>query len=79
MSKVKIERNRAGIQALLRSSEVVKCLSDTAHDVQRRCGDGYETDSHMTSGRALASVYTAEIDAIYDNLDNNTLLKAVNK
>lgn len=77
MSKVKIELNSAGIQELLKSAEIQGYCEELAHEVAGRAGDGYEVDSMVGKTRANASVYAATKEAIKDNLENNTLLKAL--
>ena len=72
MSKVKIELNRAGVRALLRSPEMQAVLKARADTVKDRCGGGYE--SYVAPTRAVAVVETVSYD---DNSANNTLLKAV--
>ena len=75
MSKVKIDLNRAGVRALLRSPEMQAVLRDRADTVKDRCGDGYE--SYVAPTRAVAVVETVSQKAYDDNSANNTLLKAV--
>lgn len=78
MSKnVKIELNRAGVRALLKSSEMQGLLLDHAEAIAGRAGDGYAAESAVLGTRAVASAYTENPDAMRDNLKNNTLLKAV--
>ena len=75
MSKVKIELNRAGVRALMRSPEMQAVLKARADTVKDRCGDGYE--SYVAPTRAVAVVETVSRKAYDDNSANNTLLKAV--
>ena len=77
MSKVKIELNRAGIGALLKSEEVRNCVKGIADQKAAQCGTGYASDSYVAGTRVIASVYTETAEAAKDNLENNTLLKAV--
>ncbi len=77
MSKVKIELNSAGIRELLRSEEMQKLLEEQAEAVAGRCGAGYEHDTYLTGGRAVASAFTATPEAKRDNLENNTLLRGL--
>lgn len=77
MSKVKIELNSAGIMEMLKSQEMQDLLEEHAAQIAGRCGEGYEHDVHLTAGRAVASAYTATPAAVRDNLDNNTLLRAL--
>lgn len=77
MSSVRIELNSAGIREMLLSPEMQAVLEEHAAQVAGRCGAGYEHDVHLTGGRAVASAYAVTPDAVKDNLDNNTLLRAL--
>lgn len=77
MSKVKIVLNSAGIREMLRSEEMQAVLEEHAAQISGRCGSGYAHDVHLTGGRAVASAFAETPDAIQDNLDNNTLLRAL--
>lgn len=77
MSKVKIELNSAGIKEMLLSSEMEELLAERAREIQSRCGNGYETDTHRTPGRMVASVFTDSDEAKRDNSENNTILRAL--
>ena len=73
--KVRIELNSAGIRELLLSAEMQAVLGEKAAEITGRCGAGYESDIYLTPGRAVASVFTEDPDALKDNLENNTLLR----
>ena len=73
--KVRVELNSAGIREMLRSAEMQALLGEKAAEIAGRCGAGYESDTYLTPGRAVASVYTATPEAAKDNLDNNTILR----
>lgn len=75
MSKVEIVLNSAGIREMLRSAEMQALLGEKAAEIAGRCGEGYASDTYMTPGRAIASVFTESREAIKDNLDNNTILR----
>lgn len=75
--KVKIELNSGGIRSLLRSSEMMSCVVGIAEEMAQRAGNGYEVSKYVGAGRVNASVRTDTTDAYQDNLDNNTLLKAM--
>ena len=75
MSNVKVELKSAGILEMLRSPEMQAILGEKAAEIAGRCGDGYESDVHMTPGRAIASVFTATPKAVKDNAKNNTILR----
>ena len=78
MSKrVEIELISAGVRELLQSDEIREYCEELAQGVASRAGDGYEIDSMVGKTRANASVYAATKEANRDNLENNTLLKAL--
>lgn len=77
MSKVKIKLNDAGFVELLKSQEIADAVKEVAEQVAARAGDGYATDVYQAETRVIASVYTETKEAMKDNLENNTLLKAV--
>ena len=77
MPKTKIVLNSAGVRAMLQSPEMQAMLSERAQAIAERAGNGYETDVFVGKTRANASVFASTEDAMKDNLDNNTLLKAV--
>lgn len=74
MSKVKFKLNYQGVGALLHSSEMVSVLQSRAQSVANNAGEGFEVKQMPT--RAIV-VETASRKATKDNLENNTLLKAV--
>ena len=77
MSKLKVELNRAGVRELLQSEEMMEVCEEYASEVMQRVGSGYELSKHTGKNRVNVSVQAATIEAIQDNLDNNTLLKAI--
>lgn len=78
MANVLIKLNNQGIQELLKSAEVVAELETHANKVLSRTGEGY-TSRYTGKTRANVSVYAETKEAYKDNLENNTLLKAVGK
>ena len=76
MSKVKVVLNRAGVRELLHSDEMVQVLEANARRVSDNAGEGYAIKQMPT--RAIA-VETSTKAAAQDNLEHNTLLKAVRK
>ena len=77
MSRAKIVLNRSGIREMLRSVEVKNAIKEQADQIADRCGEGYEAGSTIGRQRALAHVRAATPEAVRDNYDNNTILKAV--
>ena len=77
MSKVEIVLNSAGIREMFQSAEMQALLGEKATEIAGRCGEGYASDTYMTPGRAIASVFAESKEAIKDNLDNNTILRSL--
>ena len=71
-SKIRVKLNKAGVRELLKSSEMQTICMEHAHRIQQTAGIDYEAGE-----RAGAAVYPANDKGYYDNLKNNTLLKAV--
>lgn len=69
--------NYEQVGALLKGSAVLSMLEETASGIRARCGSEYEHDTKKMGTRYIASVSTASTQSIQDNLDNNTLLKAL--
>lgn len=76
---VKVKLNISEVAKLLRSSEVEEEVHNQAKRIQGRLGDRYKTDTKMMSSRVIASVYSEDPEAIRDNFNHNTLLKAVHQ
>lgn len=75
MSKIKFELNRAGVRELMKSQEMGDVLKEYAARIASNAGEGYEV--YQGKNRANVSVKTATDAAAADNLENNTLEKAV--
>lgn len=75
MSKVQIVLNRDGVRDLLHEVGRNVC-GELAQNIAASCGSGYESDIYDAGGRTVASVYTANKEAMQDNLENNTILRA---
>lgn len=76
MSKFRFELNRKGVRDLLHSPEMVRVLEGYGRTIADSAGEGYEVKQMPT--RAIA-VETGTDKAAQDNLEHNTLLKAVGK
>lgn len=77
MGNVKFTLNRSGVANLLKSSEMQNVLTEHATKIKNRCGEGYEQDIYVGGNRANAMVSATTYDARKENMENNTLLKAV--
>lgn len=77
MSKMRFKLDRSGVRELLRSGEMMAICQEHASQIAGRAGAGYETSTYTGVNRVNASVRAATAEAARDNLENNTLLKAV--
>lgn len=77
MSKVAIKLSYSGIGAMLRGEEMKQLITDYASGVVQRAGGDFSFRVHNTGQRQAANVFPTTKEASMDNLQNNTLLKAV--
>ena len=77
MAKSKFKLNHDGVRQLLKSSEMQAVLASNATEIKARAGEGYDQDTYVGKTRANAMVYADSSKAKRDNMNNNTLLKAV--
>lgn len=75
MSDFKFVLNREGVRELMQSQEMVDVLTEYATQVAARAGEGYSV--YIGKNRANVSVVADTDEAYQDNLDNNTLEKAI--
>lgn len=62
-ANVRIEMNRAGVGALLKSAEVQADLKRRAEAIAQAAGDGMDVDVRVGKTRARASVRTGTFEA----------------
>lgn len=77
MANVKVKLNTKGVKELLRSSEMMAACREQADKALNKLGDGYEVTTHTGTTRVNASIGTASYDAMRDNMENNSILKAL--
>lgn len=77
MSKFKFELNTEGVAELMKSPAMVSVLNEYGNQIMSRVGDGYTMDSYVGKNRANVGINASTFQARRDNLDNNTLLKAI--
>ena len=77
MANVHIELNSDGIVELLQSDEIMAELKKQGDAMLSRLGDGYAKSEYVGKSRCNVSVYADTKEAYKDNMNNNTLLKAV--
>ena len=75
--KIRIEINSAGIQALLKSSEVQELLKAKADRIAAAAGEGMEVTSRIGATRARASVVTATRAARKAEAEDRALTTAI--
>lgn len=76
MANVKITLNRSGVRELLRSKEMMAICEEYAYKAVNTLGDGYEVSTHIDD-RVNASIETVSYEAMRDNMENNSILKAL--
>ncbi len=79
MAKGKLKLRKEGVKEMLLSDEIKEVCEDQAEKVRARAGDGYEVSTYKGTNRVNASVRPVTQEAYKDNLENNTLMKAVGK
>ena len=77
MSKMQFKLNRKGVADLMKSEEMQTILKDIADNALNSLGEGYKSDARVGKNRANAMVYAETYQAKKDNLENNSILKAV--
>ena len=75
--KLKVVFNRSGVRQLLQSPEMLATCRDLAEAARGRLGDGYEVTTHTGRSRVNASIAAVSAEAIRENYDQNTVLKAL--
>ena len=78
-SNVKVELNIEAFNELRRSSEVVNECMSQAERAAASLGEGYQVQKRNYPDRAGAAIVVNSYEAYKDNLENNSLLKAVGK
>lgn len=79
MNKVEIMLNTDGVNELLRRSDTTQMIAEFGNEMASQLGDGYQcrTGFGAKDGRAHAWVMAVSEKAKKENLENNTILKAV--
>lgn len=77
MAKVEIKLNSSGVRELLRSQEMKSVCEEHANNALGRLGPGYSVTTMTGKNRVNASIFAESYEAKRDNLENNTMLKAL--
>jgi len=75
---VKFELNMPGLNQLMKSPEMQSVLDQKGAQVASAAGDGYNKRTHVADFVAITNVYADTKAAKRENMENNTLLKALN-
>ena len=73
----KFKLSSAGVRSLLKSAEAQALVKSYADEIVQTLGDGYEVTTRKGKFRANAEIRAVTRKARRDNLQNNTILKAV--
>lgn len=77
MSKVRIEINLPGINAIMKSDGMKSAIKQAADQVASIAGEGYVAeDPREINWIGIVNVYPEDKKAGHDNFENNTLIKA---
>ena len=79
MSKFKFKLNKSGVGEMLKSQSVINVCEKSAQNIQRKCGEGFETSKYTGKNRVNVAVFAESSDAIRECMENNTLRKAIGK
>lgn len=77
MGNVRIKLNSGGVRELLKSEEVEKMCMDFANSAVAKLGNSYAADVRRYPERTASIVLARSYEAKNDNVDNNTILKAL--
>lgn len=77
MGNVEIVLNESAVRDILRSSEMLHECEKHANRALARLGEGYKVTSMKGKNRVNASIFAETYQAKKDNLENNSILKAL--
>ena len=76
-SNTKVTINRSGVRELLKSDEMMQICKGYAENALERLGEGYEVTCHVGKNRVNAEVKAVSFSARKENIENNSILKAL--
>lgn len=79
MSNVKVVLNRDGVKELLKSKEMKDICLSYANNALSKLGDGYEVTSMTGRTRVNAEIKATTFESRKENLEKNTILKALGR
>ena len=75
--KFDFELNKAGVRELMLSDDMMRVCEKYANNAVSKLGDGYEASIYHGKTRVNASVIAVTNEARRENLETNSILKAV--
>lgn len=77
MAKVEIKLNREGVRELLRSDEMKAICEERANNALKNLGAGYSVNTFTGKNRVNAEITADTFKAKKENLETNSILKAL--
>lgn len=77
MAKVSVTLNRSGVRELLKSDEMKAICEEHANKALGKLGAGYGSSTNTAETRVYATVYAESVKAKRENMNSNTILKAL--
>ena len=77
MANLTVELNSEGVRELLRSPEMMAICEERANAALSNLGAGYEVTTRTGKNRVNASIRAETYQARKDNMQNNSILKAL--
>lgn len=77
MAKVKVVLNRSAVREMLKSPEMEDICRDRASAAIQSLGDGYTVNTFQGKNRVNAEIAAESFQARKENMENNTILKAL--
>lgn len=74
---LKLTLDRAGVRKLMKSPEMLELCKEIAFDAQSKLGEGYAVTYRTGKTRVNASIVAKTYQAQRENLEENTILKAL--
>lgn len=75
--KLKVVLNREGVRQLLRSADMMAACEQKANEALAQLGAGYQVTTHTGRNRVNASIAAVTAEAIRENAETNSVLKAL--
>ncbi len=77
MAKVEVIIDSAAVRDMLRSSEMMAICEERANNAVGKLGAGYSVTTMTGKNRVNASVFAETYQAKKENMENNSILKAL--